>query len=311
MSLYRTNDGVSRRALLKTGGWLVSGMVFPSALIGRAFADDMPAMGTWPEGSTGSIRSPSARRCRAPAPMPCRARTNSRACSSPSSTSTAGHELIKKIAPKITKGVLGKEVKLVVADSAAKPNTAVQEQQTFINDNKIVAMSGSTSSAVAVALNKFAQREKILYLVAHLRLERHHRQGLRALFLPPVLLWRDRGERDRPGAGQGLRQGQEGGVHDAGLHLRPHRHEVGERLSDRERRLDAGDRPGVAARHAGFQPVSDQHRQLRRRRHHQRQLGPRRGAVGPAGQAVRPDAEDEDGDPLPDPVPRQGSGRRN
>ena len=77
-----------------------------------------------------------------------------------------GNELIKKIAPKITKGVLGKEVKLVVADSGAKPNNAVQEQQTFINDNKIVAMTGSTSSAVAVALNKFAEREKILYLVA-------------------------------------------------------------------------------------------------------------------------------------------------
>ena len=42
----------------------------------------------------------------------------------------------------------------------------MQEQQVFINDNKIIAMTGSTSSAVAVALNKFAQREKILYLVA-------------------------------------------------------------------------------------------------------------------------------------------------
>ena len=77
-----------------------------------------------------------------------------------------GHPLIKKIAPKVKKGVLGKKVKLVVADSGAKPNNAVQEQQTFINDNKIVAMTGSTSSAVAVALNKFAEREKILYLVA-------------------------------------------------------------------------------------------------------------------------------------------------
>ena len=62
--------------------------------------------------------------------------------------------------------MLGKEVKLVVADSGAKPNNAVQEQQTFINENKIVAMTGSTSSAVAVALNKFAEREKVLYLVA-------------------------------------------------------------------------------------------------------------------------------------------------
>ena len=78
----------------------------------------------------------------------------------------SGHPLIKKIAPKVTKGVLGKQVKLVVADSGAKPNNAVQEQQRFINENKIVAMTGSTSSAVAVALNKFAEREKILYLVA-------------------------------------------------------------------------------------------------------------------------------------------------
>ena len=42
----------------------------------------------------------------------------------------------------------------------------MQEQQRFINENKIIAMTGSTSSAVAVALNKFAEREKILYLVA-------------------------------------------------------------------------------------------------------------------------------------------------
>ncbi|MGN6101736.1 MAG: ABC transporter substrate-binding protein, partial [Devosia sp.] len=32
------------------------------------------------------------------------------------------------------------------------------------NQNKIVLMTGSTSSAVAVALNKFAQREKVLYV---------------------------------------------------------------------------------------------------------------------------------------------------
>ena len=60
--------------------------------------------------------------------MRCRARTNSRATNSPSSTSTAAIELIRKISPKTTKGVLGKEVKYGVADSEAKPNTAVQEQ---------------------------------------------------------------------------------------------------------------------------------------------------------------------------------------
>ena len=75
-----------------------------------------------------------------------------------------GDPLLKKIAPKVTKGLLGKKVNLLSADSAAKPNQAVQEIQTFINQNKIILMTGSTSSAVAVALNKFAQREKVLYV---------------------------------------------------------------------------------------------------------------------------------------------------
>jgi ABC-type branched-subunit amino acid transport system substrate-binding protein len=75
-----------------------------------------------------------------------------------------GDPLLKKIAPKVSKGLLGKKVSLLVADSAAKPNEAVQDQQTFINQNKIILMTGATSSAVAVALNKFAQREKVLYV---------------------------------------------------------------------------------------------------------------------------------------------------
>ena len=55
----------------------------------------------------------------------------------------------------------------MVADLAAKPNDAVQEEvQTFINLIYDIAMTGSTSSAVAVALNKFAQRENPLDLVA-------------------------------------------------------------------------------------------------------------------------------------------------
>jgi ABC-type branched-subunit amino acid transport system substrate-binding protein len=76
----------------------------------------------------------------------------------------SGHELMKKFSPKTTKGVLGKEVKLVVADSGAKPNTAVQAHQRAITENKAVLLTGSTSSAVAVATNKLAQREKVLYV---------------------------------------------------------------------------------------------------------------------------------------------------
>ena len=40
----------------------------------------------------------------------------------------------------------------------------MQAEQRFITENKAVLMTGSTSSAVAVALNKLAQREKVLYV---------------------------------------------------------------------------------------------------------------------------------------------------
>ncbi|MDQ6681637.1 MAG: substrate-binding protein, partial [Pseudomonadota bacterium] len=76
----------------------------------------------------------------------------------------SGHELIRKISPKTTKGVLGKTVKIGIADSAAKPNTAVQAQQRFISENNAILMTGATSSAVAVALNKLAQSSKVLYV---------------------------------------------------------------------------------------------------------------------------------------------------
>ena len=241
-----------------------------------------------------AARSMSRLRCRAPALMRCRVKTSSRAWQLAVEHINNGDPLIKKIAPKVTKGLLGKKVKLVVGrlGRQAEPGGAGapdlhQPEQDHPDDRLDVERGGRRAQQVRAA------REGALRHRASPGQQRHDRQGLRALRLPPEFLRRDRGQRDRPGAGQGLRQEQEGGVHDAGLHLRPHRHQVGERLSDEERRLDAGDQPGLAARHAGLQPVSHQHRQFRRRVHRQRELGPRRGAVDPAGQAVRPDAEDD------------------
>ncbi len=60
--------------------------------------------------------------------------------------------------------MLGKELRFGVADSAAKPNEAVQAQQRFISENKAIMITGGTSSAVAVALNKLAQREKVIFV---------------------------------------------------------------------------------------------------------------------------------------------------
>jgi branched-chain amino acid transport system substrate-binding protein len=158
------NAGLSRRALLTAGAGLAAAAAWPSAMSPVWAAGEAP-IGTWPEGTTGSTVSIGAT-------VP---RTGTYAVQGEDELKgmqlavehiNEGNPLIKKIAPKITKGVLGKQVQLLVADSAANPNQAVQEQQRFITDNKIIAMTGSTSSAVAVALNKFAQREKVLYLVA-------------------------------------------------------------------------------------------------------------------------------------------------
>jgi branched-chain amino acid transport system substrate-binding protein len=127
------------------------------------WAKDEPPIGTWPAGSQGNsvfigISVP---------------RTGTYAVQGEDELKgyqlaiehiNTGHELIKKISPKTTKGLLGKELKFGVADSAAKPNDAVQAQQRFITENKAVMITGGTSSAVAVALNKLAQREKILFV---------------------------------------------------------------------------------------------------------------------------------------------------
>jgi len=150
----------SRRSILKAGAGLVAASALPR--LGRA-ATNYPALSTYPDGSSGSsvtigIAVP---------------RTGTYAVQGEDELKgwqlavehiNSGNDLIKKISPKTTKGLLGKEVKYVVADSAAKPNEAVQAQQRFISENKIVLMTGSTSSAVAVALNKLAEREKVLYV---------------------------------------------------------------------------------------------------------------------------------------------------
>ena len=150
----------SRRSILKAGAGLVAASALPR--LGRA-ATNYPALSTYPDGSSGSsvtigIAVP---------------RTGTYAVQGEDELKgwqlavehiNSGNDLMKKISPKTTKGLLGKEVKYVVADSAAKPNEAVQAQQRFISENKIVLMTGSTSSAVAVALNKLAEREKVLYV---------------------------------------------------------------------------------------------------------------------------------------------------
>jgi branched-chain amino acid transport system substrate-binding protein len=154
---------LSRRSMLRVGAGLAGGALLPVGLAPSAFADDRPALGTYPAGSSGSsvfvgFSIP---------------RTGTYAAAGEDELKgfqlaiehlNAGNELLSKISPNIKKGLLGKEVKYGVADSEAKPNTAVQNGSRFISDNKAVLLAGSVSSAEAVAMNKLAQREKVIYL---------------------------------------------------------------------------------------------------------------------------------------------------
>ncbi|MHB8885858.1 MAG: substrate-binding protein [Methylovirgula sp.] len=154
---------ISRRKVLLAGAGLVGGAALPGGLIIPALAADHPALGTYPEGSSGpsvfvGITAP---------------RTGTYAAQGEDLIKgyelaiahlNSGDELMHKISPHIKKGVLGKTVTYGIADSAAKPNIAVQNFQKFVSNNKAIMVTGCVSSAEAVANNKIADREKVIYL---------------------------------------------------------------------------------------------------------------------------------------------------
>jgi len=159
----RKPDNQSRRDFVRTSLGIAGALTLPASISQALAAENHPAIGTWPAGVEGKtvfigVATP---------------RTGTYAEQGEDELKgwqlavehiNEGNPLIRKISPKTRKGVLGKQLQLGVADSAAKPNEAVQAEQRFITENKAILMTGSTSSAVAVALNKLAQREKVLYV---------------------------------------------------------------------------------------------------------------------------------------------------
>ncbi len=149
----------SRRAIIQGAALGAAGALLPRG----SRAADQPAIGTFPAGTSGDtvfigITIP---------------RTGTYAVPGEDVLKgyqlaiehlNAGDPLIRMISPHTTKGVLGKQVISGVADSSAKPNNAVQNGSRFISQNKASVITGCVSSAEAVALNKLAQREKVIYL---------------------------------------------------------------------------------------------------------------------------------------------------
>ncbi len=157
------SGGLSRRKVLQAGAGLAGSSLMPTLFASPVSAAEQPPIGTWPAGSQGNSVTVSIAVPRTGA-YAVQGEDELKGWQLAVEHMNSGHELMKKFSPKTTKGVLGKEVKMIVADSGAKPNTAVQAHQRAISENKAVLLTGSTSSAVAVATNKLAQREHVLYV---------------------------------------------------------------------------------------------------------------------------------------------------
>jgi branched-chain amino acid transport system substrate-binding protein len=76
-----------------------------------------------------------------------------------------GGGLVGKIPTLNGKGVLGKKLVFKYADTQTQPNPAVQAQTQFITQDKAIMITGCVSSAEAIALEKLAQRYKVVNMV--------------------------------------------------------------------------------------------------------------------------------------------------
>ncbi|MGH9808288.1 MAG: ABC transporter substrate-binding protein, partial [Terriglobia bacterium] len=77
----------------------------------------------------------------------------------------SGGGLVPKISTLSGKGVLCKKIEYKFADTQTQPGPAVQAASNFITNNKAIMISGCSSSATAIALEKVAQRYRVLNMV--------------------------------------------------------------------------------------------------------------------------------------------------
>jgi ABC-type branched-subunit amino acid transport system substrate-binding protein len=154
--------GMDRRSVLKMGvGAAAAGALLP----GTVLAADKPPIGNYPAGVSGDSVFVGLT-LDLTGPYSAEGADEQKGYELAIEQLNAGAPEIRKISPLTKKGVLGKTVKYGVADSETKPNSAVQAATRFIHENKAMMVSGSVSSAVAIALQKVCDREKTLYLVA-------------------------------------------------------------------------------------------------------------------------------------------------
>ncbi|MGN6389560.1 MAG: ABC transporter substrate-binding protein [Burkholderiaceae bacterium] len=158
------DDQFDRRSFLKTGAGLAGSMLLPG-LPGIARAADYPPLANYPAGVSGDTVFVGLT-VDLTGPYSAEGADERSGYELAIEQLNAGDPNVKKISPMTKKGVLGKKIVFGVADSETKPNSAVQAATRFIHENKAMMITGSVSSAVAIALEKVCDREKTIYLAA-------------------------------------------------------------------------------------------------------------------------------------------------
>jgi branched-chain amino acid transport system substrate-binding protein len=154
--------GKSRRKFLQTGVGVAGGLLASGLLPAAAKAATHAPLGNWPKGASGKSVFVGI------------------TCPLTGPYSAAGEDLKKGYELAIEqinsgelarhwrhlrgKGVLGKQIRHQVGDTESAPNPGVQAQSGFIAQDKAIMITGSVNSATAIAIEKLAQREKVVYM---------------------------------------------------------------------------------------------------------------------------------------------------
>ena len=146
------------------------GVLGASAAIGVAaaglrpgWAADEAPIGTWPSGTQGDSVFVGLG-CESTGPYSAQGGDMLKGYELAISHLNANDGLIRSVAGGSKPGILGKKVTYQNADTASNPNNAVQAFSRFISQNKAIMISGSVSSAVAIAAQKLGDRDKVIYL---------------------------------------------------------------------------------------------------------------------------------------------------
>jgi branched-chain amino acid transport system substrate-binding protein len=161
-----SHKSVSRRSVMKAGLGAGAGLLLPPTAL-PALAQDHPALGTYPAGTSGSsvfvggvfpLTGPYA----------ASGKDEQLGFQLAIEHLNNGSRVTEQI-PSLKKGngLLGKKVEFQVADSETKPDTAVQAATRFIRDNKAVMLTGGVSSAESIAMQKLGQREHVIFMVGN------------------------------------------------------------------------------------------------------------------------------------------------